>query len=144
MAMLSGSYLAVLVIFFHSGFACPYVPFLPAACILINSYLLIDLGWVLRHELTLQINFWWIFYWSIYWTRLSGSRLGSGFLSGLQSAHWFTCFMVGLIAHWLMQSTCAPIMSTRSVAHESCSIVFIHRLVHRKRFAMPLCSFMWK
>ncbi|XP_023543445.1 cationic amino acid transporter 4, vacuolar-like [Cucurbita pepo subsp. pepo] len=28
----------------RGGFACPYVPFLPAACILINSYLLIDLG----------------------------------------------------------------------------------------------------
>ncbi|KAJ7971952.1 Cationic amino acid transporter vacuolar-like [Quillaja saponaria] len=26
------------------GFACPFVPFLPAACILINTYLLIDLG----------------------------------------------------------------------------------------------------
>ncbi|XP_022154456.1 cationic amino acid transporter 4, vacuolar-like [Momordica charantia] len=26
------------------GFACPYVPFLPVACILINTYLLIDLG----------------------------------------------------------------------------------------------------
>ncbi|TKY62855.1 Cationic amino acid transporter 4 [Spatholobus suberectus] len=31
--------------FGHSGgFACPFVPFLPAACILINTYLLIDLG----------------------------------------------------------------------------------------------------
>ncbi|XP_057437765.1 cationic amino acid transporter 4, vacuolar-like [Lotus japonicus] len=31
--------------FGHSGgFACPCVPFLPAACILINTYLLIDLG----------------------------------------------------------------------------------------------------
>ena len=27
-----------------SGFACPFVPYLPAACILINTYLLIDLG----------------------------------------------------------------------------------------------------
>ncbi|XLR27736.1 hypothetical protein S83_055636, partial [Arachis hypogaea] len=26
------------------GFVCPFVPFLPAACILINTYLLIDLG----------------------------------------------------------------------------------------------------
>ncbi|XP_062003296.1 cationic amino acid transporter 4, vacuolar isoform X1 [Rosa rugosa] len=26
------------------GFTCPFVPFLPAACILINTYLLIDLG----------------------------------------------------------------------------------------------------
>lgn len=26
------------------GFACPFVPFLPAACMLINTYLLIDLG----------------------------------------------------------------------------------------------------
>ncbi|PON36558.1 Amino acid/polyamine transporter [Parasponia andersonii] len=26
------------------GFACPFVPFLPAACIFINTYLLIDLG----------------------------------------------------------------------------------------------------
>ncbi|KAJ7976434.1 Cationic amino acid transporter vacuolar-like [Quillaja saponaria] len=26
------------------GFACPFVPFLPAACILINTYLLFDLG----------------------------------------------------------------------------------------------------
>ncbi|EXB68044.1 Cationic amino acid transporter 4 [Morus notabilis] len=26
------------------GFACPFVPFLPAACVLINTYLLIDLG----------------------------------------------------------------------------------------------------
>ncbi|KAH7522777.1 hypothetical protein FEM48_Zijuj07G0174400 [Ziziphus jujuba var. spinosa] len=26
------------------GFACPFVPFLPAACILINTYLIIDLG----------------------------------------------------------------------------------------------------
>ncbi|GMN38959.1 hypothetical protein TIFTF001_008184 [Ficus carica] len=26
------------------GFACPFVPFLPAACILINTFLLIDLG----------------------------------------------------------------------------------------------------
>ncbi|KAF3441211.1 hypothetical protein FNV43_RR15124 [Rhamnella rubrinervis] len=26
------------------GFACPFVPFLPAACILINTYLVIDLG----------------------------------------------------------------------------------------------------
>ncbi|CAJ1919667.1 unnamed protein product [Sphenostylis stenocarpa] len=31
--------------FGHSGgFACPFVPFLPTACILINTYLLIDLG----------------------------------------------------------------------------------------------------
>lgn len=26
------------------GFICPFVPFLPAACILVNTYLLIDLG----------------------------------------------------------------------------------------------------
>ncbi|KAE8099755.1 hypothetical protein FH972_017710 [Carpinus fangiana] len=29
---------------YTGGFACPFVPFLPAACILINTYLLIDLG----------------------------------------------------------------------------------------------------
>ncbi|KAA0041801.1 hypothetical protein IC582_019741 [Cucumis melo] len=28
----------------RGGFSCPFVPFLPVACILINSYLLIDLG----------------------------------------------------------------------------------------------------
>lgn len=32
------------VFFFFAGFACPFVPFLPAACILINTYLVIDLG----------------------------------------------------------------------------------------------------
>ncbi|KAK7377886.1 hypothetical protein VNO80_03319 [Phaseolus coccineus] len=29
---------------YSGGFACPFVPFLPSACILINTYLLIDLG----------------------------------------------------------------------------------------------------
>lgn len=31
---------------FCPGFVCPFVPLLPIACILINVYLLINLGWV--------------------------------------------------------------------------------------------------
>lgn len=32
-----------------AGFICPFVPLLPIACILINVYLLINLGWVSNH-----------------------------------------------------------------------------------------------
>lgn len=33
-----------------TGFTCPFVPYLPAACILLNTYLLINLGWVSSNQ----------------------------------------------------------------------------------------------
>jgi len=33
-----------------SGFICPFVPLLPIVCILVNIYLLINLGWVNKNQ----------------------------------------------------------------------------------------------